>query len=446
MIPHLKRSRILKALTDRHEGGVSYDDAEARLAKSRVAIVLGASQAATAAGQAAAVTAAVTACKCFGRAALVADPATELLRPLRAGATLGVVAKAIGARMVPVVPDSATHVIAIGCDAATTRPFVHCWWDGWTAGILPGLDQRAPGISGNPLSGTFAGALAIREVFAMVLGRPRAGRRVSIASLWTPWRDPIMAQAGPAEVYLPRQLWFIGLGHLGQGFLWNLAFLPVTGGTAVLQDDQTAGEENESTGLVTRAGDIGRRKTRIAAEWLEAAGWSTSLIERRHHGDIPLHEQDPAIVVTGLDDVVPRLGIARAGFSYMVDAGVGHGPVDFESLQLRVLAKGNEPEALWSKQAKPKDVDALLERDTYRAYEAKYDRCGALTLAEASVAVPFVGAATGALAIGQVIRLASMLETASIIQMQLGSPHMVVEGRMNSAPRESVGSMKLRIG
>jgi hypothetical protein len=311
---------------------------------------------------------------------------------------------------------------------------------------LPGSDERLLGASGNPLAGVFAGALAIREVFAEVLGQSRGGRRVSIASVWAPWLDPETAPAGPAEIYLPRKLWFIGLGHLGQGFLWNLGFLPVTGGLAVLQDDQSAGEENVATGLVTRARDVGCRKTRIAAAWLEKAGWSTAQIERRHHGDIALQEDDPAIVVTGLDDVVLRLAIARAGFDYMVDAGVGHGPVDFDSLQVRVLAKGDDPESSWSKPAKLKDVDALLEREAYRAYEEKYDRCGAVTLAAASVAVPFVGAAVGALTIAQVIRLASMLETAHIVQMQLGSPHMVVPGRMNRAPDCSVGSIKLRVG
>jgi len=49
----LTRSRIVKALTDRGDGGVGYDAAETRLSKIRIAIVLGADQAGTAAGQAA---------------------------------------------------------------------------------------------------------------------------------------------------------------------------------------------------------------------------------------------------------------------------------------------------------------------------------------------------------------------------------------------------------
>jgi hypothetical protein len=169
-------------------------------------------------------------------------------------------------------------------------------------------------------------------------------------------------------VYLPRRLWFIGLGHLGQGFLWNLGLLPVTGALAMLQDDQTAGEENEATGLLTAEGDEGRRKTRIAARWLEGLGWPTALIERRHFGDIRLQSNDPAVVVTGLDAPEARVKIARAGFAYMVDAGVGHGPVDFENTQIRILRSGVDAQAFWSAPERHKDVDALMKRAAYQSH------------------------------------------------------------------------------
>lgn len=52
----------------------------------------------------------------------------------------------------------------------------------------------------------------------------------------------------------------------------------------------------------------------------------------------------------------------------------------------------------------------------------------------------------GALAIAQVIRLGSMLETPHILQMQLGSSQMVIQGRMNPAPCESVGASSWELG
>jgi hypothetical protein len=443
-IAHLKKSRLVKAIVDRPGNSLDFAAAEARLAAIRVAIVLGVSHANTAAGQAAALTAAATSVKCFGGAALVMQGSRELIKPLPIGKTIDVAAATLGASVAATIPDGTTHTVIIGDgETAASAPFIRCWWNGWLAGVVPRWDERAAGASGNPLSGVFGGALAVREIFGTALGLPRAGARVSIASLWTPWADAESAGAGPVEAYLPSKLWFVGLGHLGQGFLWNLGLLPAAGSHAVLQDDQKAGIENEATGLLTTATDINQRKTRIAARWLDELGWETSLIERRHFGDIPLLDADPAIVVTGLDSPDARLAIAKAGFDFMVDAGLGHGPVDFEGLQIRVLKKGADLEDMWSAPPKPKDVDGLLDEKAYKAHAAQGDGCGTFDLAEASVAVPFVGAAAGALAIAQVIRLGSMLESVRIMQMDLASPEMVMAGGFNEPPEASVGGVLL---
>ena len=55
------------------------------------------------------------------------------------------------------------------------------------------------------------------------------------------------------------------------------------------------------------------------------------------------------------------------------------------------------------------------------------------------MAVPFVGAATGALAIAQLIRLASMQAGAALLQMELSAPEMVIDGGRSSAPQTNLG-------
>jgi hypothetical protein len=212
----------------------------------------------------------------------------------------------------------------------------------------------------------------------------------------------------------------------------------------VLQDDQDAGVENEATGLLTYGGDIGRRKVRVASTWFEPQ-WKTSHLERRHHGDMRVTVEDPAIVFAGLDNVKARLNIAGAGFDYMVDAGVGHGPVDFESLQLRVLRKGADAKSQWEAPAKAKNVDDMLKGEGYRDLAGK-DRCGAFALAEGSVAVPFVGAFVGALGMAQGMRIASGLPTAEFLQAELGAPSHVGVGRMNGVPSESMKRLEIRVG
>ena len=447
MTDHLKLSRIAKALTDRSNGAASFSDAEVWLNAVSVAVVLGATQAATAAGQAAALTALNTAFKCFGRVTLVADEPVPLVMALPIGIDILSVAKTLGAAVTPVIPPDATHIILIAGDIPSgTRAFVRCWWNGWTAGIVPPWDTRALGVSANPLAGVFAGALAVREVFATVLGLPRSGSRVSITSLWEPGVDPQNDGIGPDTTYIAPRLWLIGMGHLGQGILWSLGLLPVTGLEVVLQDDQNAGEENEATGLLTRGDFLGRRKARIAADWLDRPGWATRLIERRHYGDIPLLENEPSVVITSLDEPSARIKIAKAGFEYMIDAGIGHGPVDFESLQIRILTKNADPGKFWSYPERQKDLDKLLKQDAYRDQETKSGECGTLTLARASVSVPFVGAAVGALAIANAMRLASMQTTPQILQMELGAPAMTVLGGENPAPNESRGSIEVRFG
>lgn len=446
MTDHLKLSRISKALTDRSDGAASFDAAEQRLLAVRAVVVVGLDAAVTPAGQAACLTALNASFKCFGAVTLVSEATTPLACPTPLGHDLHAAARALGAVIASEVTADATHVILIG-EASSSCPasFVRCWWDGWISGIVPPWDERAIGSSSVPLVGVFAGALAVREVFATVLDLPRSGTRVSISSLWNPGADPTdEAAQGPDTVYLPPKLWFIGLGHLGQGILWSLGLLHVQGIELVLQDDQKAGVENETTGLLTRGNFVGRRKARVAADWLDRPGWDTRLIERRHYGDIPLLENDPSIVITSLDEPTARIQIAATGFEYLVDAGIGHGPVDFESLQIRILTQEADPHAFWSTQEKEKDLEKLLNNAAYKAHVQESGDCGTRPLATASVAVPFVGAAVGALTLASILRLGSMQTTTKILQMELGTPGMAVRGGENTAPTASRGSLEVR--
>jgi hypothetical protein len=126
MIPHLKESRITKALADRITGGVAFDVAENRLAAVRLAVVMRETRV-NAAAQAAALTVIAIACKCFGTATLVlTDPHEKLAKPLPIGSTLGQAATAFGATLASGIPHGSTHVIAIG-NGDCADAFVRCW-------------------------------------------------------------------------------------------------------------------------------------------------------------------------------------------------------------------------------------------------------------------------------------------------------------------------------
>lgn len=287
---------------------------------------------------------------------------------------------------------------------------------------------------------------------ACVLANRNIRERDITVSLWTPWERADLDQIGPERFDVPDKLWFLGLGHLGQAFVWNLCFLPGDGERlAVLQDDQTIGEENEATSLLVlpEEGEKGERKTRLSARWLEACGWHTQFIERRHQGDIVLTGGDPPFLLSGLDRLQPRLTLAKHGFPFMIDAGVGHGPGDFEGIQVRTVVDGKPVTGLWNDpeigEAAEEGSKGLLETPTYLELEKHVGVCGKLSFAEASVAVPFVGAATGALVIAQAIRLASLQPAPVFLQMELGAPDMATVGGLTASPEVNLGSFSVHL-
>ena len=449
MPKYWKRSRVTKALTDANRVG-SFPEAEARLDAVRLNIVLGADQVGTPAGQAAALTAIATARKCFGHVVLVASNDTPLIAPLPLGKTLFKAARRLGAKIAAQPSKLNTHTIRIGAAPKSAGWDLRCWWDRWLSGARA-FDDDPIGDSRLAIAGVFSGAIAVRQVFAcVVVGRDVRERDVTI-SLRTPWERSDPAANGPERFDVPDKLWLLGLGHLGQAFVWNLCFLAGNSEClAILQDDQTISEENEATSLLVLPGNaqLGQRKTRIAVPWLESCGWRTELIERRHHGDIAVTSDDPAYLLSGLDRLKPRLTMAQHGFPFMIDAGIGHGAGDFEGIQIRAIAKGQSLDGLWSdpeQNAVEDNKKSLLDRPAYLELEHHVGQCGTVGFADASVAVPFVGAAAGALAIGQAIRLASLQSAPLFLQVELGAPEMATLGGLTVPPETNLGSFSVQL-
>ena len=445
MNDHLKRSRITKALTDRRQG-LTFPEAEARLDSVRPAVELGEDQARTPAGQAAALTAVATAYKCFGSVVLV-TPAAEarLIHPLFIGATVGEAARRLGATVFSARPEGEFHVVQVGGSQGLKGWRLRCWWDRWLTGARS-HEGEPLGDSRLPLAGTFSGALCVRQIFAKVVAGGLTERDLTV-SLWEPWTSVDLEQTGPERFELPNRLWLLGLGHLGQGFGWNLGFMPYQGPRrVVVQDDQSIAEENEATSLLVTAEDIGERKTRAARRWLEARGWQVDMIERRNFGDVRLQDEDPPYLVGGLDKLPPRKAMAQVGFEYMVDVGIGRGPVDFEGIQIRVIPKGADAGTLWNVEAHEDRTNRLIESEPYKALQQTQGQCGTFEIADASVSVPFVGAAAGALALAQLIRLASLEAAARLLQLELHAPEMVLHPGFVTPPEMNLGAETCDLG
>ncbi|WP_026284927.1 hypothetical protein [Thiomonas sp. FB-6] len=432
MNDHLARSRITKAMTDVSD--MDFLEAESRLDAVRLAVLADSAATSTAAGQACLMTIMAAGVRTFPHITLIVERDVELIRRQPGAVTLFELAGSLGVNIRSRVDTDFTHLIATPQTKSPAAVNFRCWWDGWNSGVLPSWDLRPAGESWHPLAGAFAGALAIREVFAMVRGVKAMKMSGNVISLWEPWVPAEQAEIGASLVHLARSALLVGLGHLGQAVLWNLALLPSRDHEIVLQDHQFAGPENAPTGLLTRSSDVNRRKTRIANKWIEHFGWRTALIERKFLPGTNCATDDPAIVISALDKPEPRRDILAAQFPYMLDIGVGHGPIDFEIGQFRSFRAGDE--STWTDSEAGTDVHARLRRRAYRGIDA----CGAFTLASASVAVPFVGATLGAICVAQLLRLGSAKQIPQLFQIELTAPEMSSRGALSRDEPSRFGS------
>lgn len=433
----LRNSRTLKTLTDNSD--LDFQRAEELLSASNVVIVVNPTVIQTAAGQAATLTAMVAASKTFRNVTLVCPCDIPIKGSPIKGASLFQAAKLLGVFVAQELSSNCTHAISIGPGQVDTVPYaVHCWWDGWLAGVRNRFDWEPVGASWLPIVGSFAAAHAVREVFAQVCGKRGRVARSSTISLWEPWSPIEQAESGPSEIHLVNNIALVGLGHLGQGFLWNLLLLPFHGDQMLLWDYQYTAEENIGTGVLTTQSDVGTRKTRVASRWLEAHGWKTALVEQKFTTGQNWSPESPPLVVSALDSPTPRRWILDAGYPLMIDLGVGHGAADFEYAQLRMLPNGATDS--WLNGKTQKNVDELLCRP---AYAQMTDQCGAFSLASSSVAVPYVGLAVGALAVSQLLRYAAMQRTRKILQIELSAPDMASAGGELPEPAGSFGSCSI---
>ena len=262
-----------------------------------------------------------------------------------------------------------------------------------------------------PLSGMLAAGLAVNEAFLFVNGRmPAAGRRALGLSLWHPGRETDWLQPDESEptlTYLPSRLWVIGLGHLGQAYLWALGLLPYQDPAdvaLVLQDIDTITESTESTSILTDSAMIGKKKTRAMAAWAERRGFATSLQERMFAADFTRQTEEPAVALCGLDNGAGRRALDQVGFDFIVEAGLGRGHRDFRTMRLHVLPGRRAAADIWKQTSEGEKVE---DRPAYARLmeEGVLDRCGMTLLAGKAVGAPFVGSIAATLALSEVLRL-----------------------------------------
>jgi hypothetical protein len=407
-------SRVRAALVN--SGRYSFEEAERKLENSRLAIRIGDEAADTPAGQAAALTAVITASRCFlGGVTLSGTVDHPLLVPLPLTAkTLGEAAHELGAAVELEAQPRRTIIIGSGeCGPGWS---LRAMWNGWSAGIAPGEQTNiCMGRGDCTLAGIAAGALAVSHAFSAEQDDPRAGRTAQGISLWAPdEREEWWVNNGPDEYYLPNALWIVGLGNLGQAYLWALSWLPYEDPTSLelfFQDDDTVGEENWGTSILVKREGYGVLKTRIAEEWAEGRRFRVRRIDRRLDDNLRRTDREPGIAMAGLDKMPPRRLLGRPGFDYVIDAGLGATARDYRRFRLNVFDQSHDPASHFFgvEDATERNIEEVMRLPAYQesGFNQYEGGCGLAELAGQSVAVPFVSGFVATLVVAQAIRLAS---------------------------------------
>jgi len=300
--------------------------------------------------------------------------------------------------------------------AATPRPrltgfHVRTAFSGWRGGIVPAHAEATPHGSAMPLAPMLAAALAVNEAYLHVRGeRGDAGFRSQGLSLWRPdasvdWR--LNDDTEPTLAYLPARLWLIGLGHLGQAYLWALGLLPYprpSGLELVLQDVDAITISSESTSVLSDRSMAGIHKTRAMAGWAELRGFTASIHERLFDGDFRRQGREPAVALCGLDNAVGRQALDQVGFDFVVEAGLGRDHRNFQTMRLHTLPARRSATEIWKVAGSAEKVE---DQQAYQALlrKGQLNQCGVTLLAGKAVGAPFVGSVAACLTVSEVLRL-----------------------------------------
>lgn len=400
--------RLAKAIMVKHS--VGYAEALAMLNRFRLNLICDGSIAASPSLQAALLTAVNTGKRAFHGGVIVSMPPNmPCLLNWPGGGSLNNVVQALGAIFAEPAHDEFSHALylaqpsAYGIESSFT---LVC--SGWRGGIVPkGTSvefSRGPDFA---LGGIAAAALGVAHGFLRVSGiSTRQVDEPQGISLWRPdlpWTSP-EADGSTLEI-LPKNLWMLGLGHLGQAYLWAFSLLPFARPADLhflLQDFDSAVVGNFSSGLLCEPHNVGQRKTRLCADWLEDRGFQTTIVERRFDANTLRTCDEPYVACCGFDSGEPRRLLESAGFDLVIECALGSETARFDRIILHTFPGASKTASeIWTTPTSVVPVDKKLVKE----FETPGD-CGILaeTLARKAISTSFSGAFAGALVAGELLR------------------------------------------
>jgi hypothetical protein len=396
-------SRLSKILVE--SAGITFKEAQERLRALTLEIFV-ASDATSPAAHAAVLTAVSVGRRTFVGGVRVVGAVEQPLRsslPISA-ATLGAAATIVGSSTF--AGRASRRIIIGGCPKQDNDWSVHAWWKGWRAGATT-TPQDVCESSENPLVGIAAGSMAVGVAFQAERGA--FGGSDAEIDLW-----PVVDDLGTAppfdNVYLPDAAWLVGIGNLGQAFLWAMTSLPYADPSLVrlvLQDFDEINEENWATSVLVEDDKFGELKTWVGERWARSKGFKVRRIDKRLLESDRIEKGDPRVALSGLDKLVPRRHLAKLGFDCIIDAGLGRTSAEFDRYRVTIFDQARPIDQHFSGANDAAATVDIPDHSSYRDLEQAIGRCGTVEIAGASAAAPYVSALAAAVAIARLVALSS---------------------------------------
>jgi len=262
--------RLLNLIIANNVFKISVKEAENILYSYKLTLICGEGIIETKALQAALLTAVNTGKRCFlGGVEVIMPERVPLLIYWPNKETLNDAVIELGGNLVKDVNKDSNFKLLFG-KIRELKDSLHVVCNGWVGGVSELEITEPPSSSPDfALGGIVAGALGVAGAFFRLTGiRKFFGSEPTGISLWKPDVDWFLPDASGCRLeFLPKKLWVLGLGHLGQAYLWNLGLLlePKIGGKIkiMLQDFDIIKEANLSTGLLSESSYVGKKKTRV---------------------------------------------------------------------------------------------------------------------------------------------------------------------------------------
>jgi molybdopterin/thiamine biosynthesis adenylyltransferase len=225
-------------------------------------------------------------------------------------------------------PDHASYdaILSVGSNASASPNWTVINSNGWLARISSGsVDISADTDQYNPVAALAAACLGVTEVFKRLIGLIASRGKLlgSLTFSLYSYKVGDLDPGPPLPPVIDADLLLSGVGAIGNGIIFLLSQLPLTGRVRVV-DYQQYGPENIGTCLLIGELELEKDKALFAEAYLGsrlATGYveDIQVFSKRLGTEIPY----PKIVLNGLDDIDARHYVQDLWPDMIIDGAIG---------------------------------------------------------------------------------------------------------------------------